>query len=82
MQIENLKVQAMNDQAGADAIHGALEAIDGVSRVSVSLAGKRATVQFDERLASRARLDAALSQAGYRAEPAAPSGCCGACGGQ
>lgn len=80
MQTEVLKIQGMNDQAGADAIARALEAVAGVSTVSVSLAGGRATVLFDEKTASRSRLDAALVQAGFGAEPV-KTGCCGGCGG-
>jgi|GEM_PF-474855 len=81
MQTEVLKVQGMNDQAGADAIARALGAVAGVSTVSVSLAGQRATVLFDEKTASRSRFDAALKQAGFATEPVSSTGCCGGCGG-
>lgn len=86
MQTEILKVLGMNDEACAEKIARALEAVDGVNKVHVSLAGKRATIQFDERLASSEQLHAALLQAGYDMEAAPPtagnrSGCCGGCGG-
>lgn len=86
MQTQVLKVQGMNNDGCAEKITRVLEAIDGVSDVRVSLAGSRATVQFDERLASSQQLQAALLQAGYPAETSsspAPSrsGCCGGCGG-
>lgn len=86
MQTEILKVQGMNNDGCADKITRVLEAIDGVNDVRVSLAGSRATVQFDENVASSQQLQTALLAAGYpvEAKPAAAanhSGCCGGCGG-
>jgi copper chaperone CopZ len=86
MQTEVMKVQGMNGEGCADNITRALEAIEGVRDIQVSLAANRALVQFDERLTSPQQLHEALLHAGYRAETTPPatvkhSGCCGGCGG-
>jgi copper chaperone CopZ len=86
MQTEVMKVQGMNGEGCADNITRALEAVDGVSDIQVSLAANRAKVQFDERLTSPQQLHEALQQAGYRVETTPPAaekhgGCCGGCGG-
>ncbi|WP_317202543.1 heavy-metal-associated domain-containing protein [Janthinobacterium sp.] len=79
MQTKILKIQGMNNEGCADTVTRALEAVNGVGSVSVSLAGQRATVQFDESLASPAVLQAALELSGYRVEAPEAGGCCGGC---
>lgn len=86
MQTEEMKVQGMNGEGCADNVTRALEAIEGVRDIQVSLAANRAKVQFDERLTSPQQLHEALLHAGYRVETTTPaavkqSGCCGGCGG-
>ncbi|MDC8757025.1 heavy-metal-associated domain-containing protein [Janthinobacterium fluminis] len=79
MQTKILKIQGMNNEGCADTVTRALEALDGVGSVSVSLAGQRATVQLDETLATPAQLQQALDRAGYRLELPETGGCCGGC---
>lgn len=83
MQTARLNIIGMDHEGCADRLTGALEAVSGVTTVCVSLARHGATVQFDERLASRARLLAAVNDAGFMGETAEeeqlPS-CSGACG--
>lgn len=83
MQTARLNIIGMDHEGCADRLTGALEAVTGVATVCVSLARHGATVQFDERLATQARLLAAVNDAGFMAETAQdelmPS-CSGACG--
>ncbi len=79
MQTKILKIQGMNNEGCADTVTRALEALDGVGAVSVSLAAERATVQLDETLVTPSRLQAALNDAGYRMEAPETGGCCGGC---
>jgi hypothetical protein len=55
-----------------------------VVEVSVTLASARATVRYEEHVASSIQLRAALIKLGFDVDPAAGkshSGCCGSCGG-
>lgn len=65
MQTEILKVTGMSSDACANNVKLALQAVDGVSNVSVSLPCTQAVVQFDERLTAKPQLHAALKQAGF-----------------
>ncbi len=78
MQTEILKVNGLNDEACANQIAHALTALDGVGAVTVSLAGRRVTVQIDEQRSSRAQVQRVLSEAGFPAE-AQNASCCGGC---
>ena len=49
----------------ANAITGALRALDGVSDVDVDVDGKRVTVEYDDARAAPAAIDAALEEEGY-----------------
>ena len=49
----------------ANAITGALTAINGVSSVSVDVEGKRVDVSYDADSASADQIDAALEEEGY-----------------
>ena len=62
----------------------ALQAIEGVDDVKVSLAGGEATVQYDERVTSPDQLKSAVKSAGYGVDATktprsqkAKGGCCG-----
>lgn len=84
MQTEIIKVDGIKNQADAETIHQTLGALQGVAEVRVTLASGRATVRYDEQLASSVQLRAALNQLGFEVDAAAGkshSGCCGACGG-
>ncbi len=81
MQIEVLKVHGINGEGCADTITQALEALDGVREVRVSLASKHARVEFDEQTVSSDQIHAALTQAGYRAETDQASAFTRGCGG-
>ncbi|MGK5081041.1 heavy-metal-associated domain-containing protein [Janthinobacterium sp. HLX7-2] len=83
MQTARLNIIGMDHEGCADRLTGALEAVNGVATVCVSLASHGATVQFDERLATQARLLAAVNDAGFMGETTADEPlptCSGACG--
>jgi len=65
MQTEVLHVTGMTCGGCTSTVTRALRAINGVGDVKVSLAAGEATVQFDERLTSRAPLESAVKYAGY-----------------
>ena len=83
MQTETMNVTGMTCGGCVDKVTRALTAVPGVGHVDVSLPGK-ASVEFDEKLTSRDRLQSAVKGAGYGVaarEDAAASrtkgGCCG-----
>lgn len=83
MQTETMNVTGMTCGGCVDRVTQALTAVPGVGRVNVSLPGK-ASVDFDEKLTSRERLQSAVTDAGYSiasGERAASNqtggGCCG-----
>lgn len=83
MQTARFNIIGMDHEGCADRLTGALEAVAGVATVCVSLARHGATVQFDEKLATQARLLAAVNDAGFMAETAQTEHippCSGACG--
>ncbi|QBB70729.1 copper chaperone [Pseudolysobacter antarcticus] len=65
MQTEHLTVTGMTCGGCTGKVATALKAINGVKDVDVSLSDSAATVQFDERLTSRAQLKSAVEEAGY-----------------
>jgi copper chaperone CopZ len=84
MQTELMKVTGMTCGGCISNVTHALEAIDGVGEVKVSLSAGEATVQYDERVTTPDQLKAAVKGAGYGVDAtnAAPSpkskgGCCG-----
>jgi copper chaperone CopZ len=86
MQTEILKVRGISGEGCADKVSNALMAVKGVSDVTVSLAGRNATVQFEEGKTSLQELQAVLIGAGYGIESVSQGevksgGCCGGCGG-
>ena len=81
MQTASLTIPAMTTQAIAIAVAKALDSINGVERVHLTLARTVARVSFDETRATTPDLHAAVTAAGFIVAAAAPSGCCGGCGG-
>ncbi len=65
MQTEHLKVTGMTCGGCTSNVTHALQAIEGVDDVKVSLAAGEATVQYDERLTSPEQLKSAVKDAGY-----------------
>jgi copper chaperone CopZ len=82
MQTQTLNIAGLNsEQSAAELIH-ALQAIDGIADVSVSLLRRQADVRFDERQIDPASLRSILAQAGYTADTVNATGggsCCGGC---
>lgn len=84
MQIGTLKLAGMKTEQCATVIVQALRNIKGVNSADVSFSSSRATVSFDENLASLPRLKVAVEDAGYQiAKPVhgEDGECCGGCGG-
>lgn len=84
MRTETVKVIDMNNQQAANTISQALAQLDGVGDISISLQDQKATVSFDETLASTHGLRMAIEDLGF--EVAKPvhgedGNCCGGCGG-
>ena len=80
MQNEHLKITGMSCGACVSSVRQALEAVNGVDEVIVSLDAGEATVRYDEHLTSKAIMESAVIAAGYgvteRANPS-KGGCCG-----
>lgn len=81
MQTASLTIPAMTTEAIAIQVAKALETVDGVDRVHITLAHTLARVGFDENLASKHQLRSAVTAAGFVVIEAPSSGCCGGCGG-
>jgi copper chaperone len=84
MQKEFLNVTGMTCGGCASKVTRALQAINGVKEVNVSVSEGKAVIQFDEHLTSADQLKAAVQHAGYGVEstvaaprPGGRSGCCG-----
>jgi len=83
MQTEVLKVTGMSCGGCVNNVTQALQAVNGVGDVHVSLSASEATVQYDERLTSAEQLKSAVSGAGYGADtttaqkPQGKGCCCG-----
>lgn len=81
MQTATLTIPAMTTEAIAVQVAKALETVDGVGRVHITLAHTLARVGFDETLASQDQLRHAVTTAGFVVADKPNSGCCGGCGG-
>lgn len=64
----NLSLFGMHCSSCANIIERSLKKVPGVKQASVNFAAEKASVAFDESLASSADLIEAISRAGYRAE--------------
>lgn len=82
MQSELLKVSGMSCGGCVGKVTQALQAVDGVKDVNVSLSAGQVTVQFDERRASIDQMKTAVERAGYDVDKGGPApkraggGCC------
>ena len=81
MQTATMTIPAMTTEAIAVQVAKALETVEGVGRVHITLAHTLARVGFDETLASQDQLRHAVTSAGFVVAEQARSGCCGGCGG-
>jgi len=84
MQTEILKVTGMSCGGCVNNVTQALQAIDGVGNVQVSLSDGEATVQYDARLTLPEQLKSAVTGAGYGVDGTnaahrhqSKGGCCG-----
>lgn len=82
MQTATLIIPAMNTESIAIQVAKALESIDGVDRVHITLAHKLARVGFDETRATEVALRSAVKGAGFVVADAPSASCCGGCGGR
>lgn len=84
MRTETVKITDMVNQQAADTIRQALAKLDGVNTIDISLQDQKATVSFDETLASTHGLRIAIEGLGFDvAKPVhgEDGNCCGGCGG-
>lgn len=72
MKSEYLSITGMTSDACASAVTQALSSLMGVGQVKVSLADGEATVHFNERLTSPARIRGAVEEAGYGVDHSGP----------
>lgn len=80
MQTAMLTVPAMRSEAIAIDVARAIEAVQGVSSVQITLATTRARVGFDEAKTTPEHLRDSVAAAGFVAELEKVSGsCCGGC---
>ena len=83
MQTVQLTITGMTCGGCTSSVTKALEAVNGVNDVTVSLANAKATVQYDENLTSAEQLKSAVIEAGYGVDTSNSNqesqgkGCCG-----
>lgn len=65
VQKESLKISGMSCAACAARIEKGLGRLEGVSSANVNFAMERATVEFDDKLADKAKLEAIVEKLGY-----------------
>ncbi len=77
MQTTNLFIPAMQNEAVAFQVANALDAVNGVVSVHITLARRQAHIGFDEQAVSAQQLESAVTSAGFVVADA-PVGCgCG-----
>lgn len=83
MEIATLKIGGITCEDCVEKVAGALRALTGVKRASVSFASKHASVNFDPTQVNTAQLKDAVRDAGFEVIPAhgEEGNCCGSCGG-
>lgn len=84
MQTETVKIVDMTNQQAADTIRQTLQQLEGVGDIDISLQDQKATVSFDETLASKYGLRMAIEDLGFEIAQAVhgeDGSCCGGCGG-
>ena len=67
METTTIKVDGMSCGGCVKSVTGVLTALDGVAKADVSLEQKQAVVEFDAAKVTRARLKAAIEDAGFDA---------------
>lgn len=83
MQFTQIKVTGMTCGGCSSNVTKALNAVNGVVNVMVSLSDANATVEYDEKLTTPEQLKVAINEAGYGVDSSATSqqssgkGCCG-----
>ena len=84
MQTETLKVTGMTCEGCTKSVANALNALDGVHEVVVSLSAGEAAVRYDEHLTSHDQLKSVVEGVGYGVDstntakkPQVKGGCCG-----
>ena len=83
MQTEQITISGMTCGGCVASVTKALEAVNGVNEVTVSLSDNKAMVHYDENLTSTEQLKLAVIKAGYgieatkNSELAMGKGCCG-----
>ena len=83
MKSETLQLPGALDEAAAMNVARVLDAVQGVSKITISTANASVTVDFDEAVTSPQALRAALQQAGIGIKKPAHGEagmCCGSCG--
>ncbi|HJV52464.1 MAG TPA: cation transporter [Noviherbaspirillum sp.] len=83
MKSETLQLPGALDEAAAMNVARVLDAVQGVSKITISTANASVTVDFDEAVTSSQALRAALQQAGIGIKKPAHGEagmCCGSCG--
>ncbi|MES2319381.1 MAG: heavy-metal-associated domain-containing protein [Pseudomonadota bacterium] len=81
MQTATFMIPAMTTEAIAVQVAKALETVEGVGRVHITLAHTVARVGFDETITTQVKLRSAVTAAGFIVAEPAKSSCCGGCGG-
>lgn len=84
MRTETVKIVDMTTQQAADTIRQALAKLEGVDSIEISLNDQKATVAFDETVASRYGVTMAIEDLGFEVAQAVhgeDGNCCGGCGG-
>lgn len=74
----------MTNQQAADTIRQTLAKLEGIGDIDISLQDQKATVSFDETLASKYGVRMAIEDLGFEvAQPVhgEDGNCCGGCGG-
>lgn len=84
MLTETVKIVDMTNQQAADTIRQTLAKLEGIGDIDISLQDQKATVSFDETLASKYGVRMAIEDLGFEvAQPVhgEDGNCCGGCGG-
>ncbi len=81
MQTATLMIPAMTSEPIAIQVAKALEAVEGVGRVHITLAHTLARVGYDDLITTSGKLRSAVTAAGFIVADAPKSACCGGWGG-
>jgi copper chaperone CopZ len=81
MKTLTLTIPAMQTEALAMRVGSALDTVDGVDTLHITLAQMRARIGFDEMRATPQALRTAILRAGFDLVDDSATSCCGGCGG-